>query len=205
MGIKSILSDGKLAKIELVFFCLLLVFNLVNIWSVDIYATLDGPAHLFNASLLNFYGKSELLKEYYVHNAFYLPNYLPHFILKNLLLFFEPFAAEKIFLSFIVIFIPISFRYAVSLISGSINNLSFLIFTLVFSSLFNVGFFNFSFAFIFFNCQLILLHFLLNSANKIWISILFVCNSVILFYSHPFVFCCMYYCYLLNSCCSFTF
>jgi hypothetical protein len=184
---EKILSEDKLIKIEFLFFCLLLVGGLVNIWSLDIYATLDGPAHLYNASLLNIYNQSYFLKAYYDINFFYLPNYLPQLLQKELLLLFNPFVAEKIFLSFIVILLPISFRYAVSFYSNKGKNFSFLIFSLVFSNLFNSGFYNFYFAFIFLNLQLVLLHFLLVRKNTL-ILFLFLCNTFLLYYSHPFVF-----------------
>jgi len=178
----------KYFKIELLFFYLLLVFNLINVWSVDIYISLDGPSHLYNSSILNFIDTSGFLNEYYVQNEFFLPNYLAHIILAKLQLVFDPFISEKIFLSAIVIFLPLSFRSAIKHYSVHSNELSFLIFTLVFTFLFHLGFFSFSFAFILFNVQLILTSYFLNNKINWWICVLFAVTCVALFYTHPFVF-----------------
>lgn len=180
--------QNKYFTINHIFFYLLLVFNLVNIWSVDIYATMDGPAHLYNAGLLHHIGNSLFLQEYYELNEFFLPNYLPHFILSKLFLFFEPFVAEKIFLSLIVVFLPLSFKYASHVLSGRQNKLSFLVFSLVFTFLFGVGFFNFSLAFIFMNCQVILTHFIITNKNSWIITTAFILTNLALFYTHPFVY-----------------
>ncbi len=178
----------KYIRIDFIFFYVLLLFNLFNIWSVDIYATMDGPAHLYNAGLLNHLGSSSFLQEYYALNEFFLPNYLPHFILSKLFLFFDPFVAEKILLSLIAVFLPLSFRYATYVISGGEGRLSFLVFSLIFTFLFGVGFFNFSLAFIFFNCLLILTHFIVSNKINWFIIFTFIISNLALFYTHPFVY-----------------
>ncbi len=178
----------KYFKIDLIFFYLLLIYNLVNIWSVDIYASLDGPSHLYNSSLLNYINDSDYLNGYYVQNRFFLPNYLPHLILSKLFLLFDPFISEKIYLSIIVVFLPLSFRYAVKLLSGTEAVFSFLIFSLMFGFLFHLGFFNFSFAFIFLNCQLILAHYMLTGKNNWKVILLFIVTNLALYYTHPFVY-----------------
>ncbi len=147
---------------------------------------MDGPAHLYNATLLNQISGSEFLQGFYEKNVFFIPNRLSHFILSGLFNVFGPITSEKILFSFIVLGLPLSFRAAVKELSGN-TILSFLIFPLVFSRLFHFGMFNFSLAFILFNIQLILTNRFLNGAS-VSKAIFFSLNSCLLFFAHGFVF-----------------
>ena len=181
------LFNKKYLNLENFFFNGLLVISLINVWAVNVYATIDGPAHLYNAGLLNLFDGNSFLNEYFQKNDLFLPNYFSHILLSKLFLFFDPFTSEKIFLSFIVLFMPLSFRYVIKLYTK--NTLyAFLIFPLVFSFLLHVGFFNFCAAFIFFNCQIALLYFFLKENKKWHHLVLFVLNSIILFNAHAFIF-----------------
>ena len=181
------LFNKKYLNPETLFFYGFLVISLINVWAVNVYSTIDGPAHLYNAGLLNLFDGNSFLNEYFQKNDLFLPNYFSHILLSNLFLFFDPFTSEKIFLSFLVLFMPLSFRLVIKLYTK--NTLySFLIFPLVFSFLMHVGFFNFCAAFIFFNCQLALLFFFLKENKKWHHLVLFVLNSIILFNAHAFVF-----------------
>jgi hypothetical protein len=166
----------------------LLILSIINIWSVNIYVTNDGPSHLYNAGLLNLMDGNSFLNEFYKKNDLFLPNYFSHIVLSNLFLVFDPFTSEKIFLSLFVLFLPLTFRYALKLYTKN-TRYSFLIFPLVFSFLFQFGFFNFCVAFVFLNCQLILLYFILQDNKKWHHLLLFVFNSIVLYHAHPFVFC----------------
>ena len=142
------LFNKKYLNPETLFFYGFLVISLINVWAVNVYSTIDGPAHLYNAGLLNLFDGNSFLNEYFQKNDLFLPNYFSHILLSNLFLFFDPFTSEKIFLSFLVLFMPLSFRLVIKLYTK--NTLySFLIFPLVFSFLMHVGFFNFCAAFIF--------------------------------------------------------
>src|SRR5688572_28525624 len=79
-----------------VFICLSFYF----IWSVPAFVTMDGPAHLYNASLLNQFESSTLLQDFYIRNSGFLPNSFTHYLLAWLLKFFPPLVCEKIFISF---------------------------------------------------------------------------------------------------------
>lgn len=173
---------------KIIFLCFL-IFNLVNIWSAGVYVSLDGPSHLYNSSLLNFYDSSEFLQTYYTKNILLLPNTLSHLLLSKLFLVFDAITSEKILLSCVVVFVPLTFRYAVRVISGTTNKFSFIIFPLVFSGLLHVGFFNFYLVFIFLNLQMVLAHYILSNKYRWTVAILFVLNTVPLFFAHAFNFC----------------
>jgi hypothetical protein len=177
----------KYFTFENLFFYGLLVISLVNIWSQNIYVTIDGPTHLYNSGLLNLIGNDAFLKSFYVQNDLFLPNYFSHIVLSNLFLVFDPFTSEKIFFSLFVILLPLSFRYLAKLYAK--NTLySFLVFPLMFGFLFHVGFFNFCFAFVFLNFQLALLYFFLHEKSKWYHLLLFILNSIVLFNCHAFIF-----------------
>lgn len=180
----------KTTPLEQIIFLCFLAFNVINVWVLDVYITLDGPAHLYNANLLNHIASSAFLQEFYMQNSFFLPNYLSHLLLSKLALLFHPLVSEKILLSFIVIFLPLSFRLLITDFSKSKQGtmFSFLIFPLVFTKLLHTGFYNFTLAFIFFNCQLVLYHRIFYAKKTPLLLILFIANSLILFYSHAFVF-----------------
>lgn len=173
---------------ERIVFASFLIFNLINVWSVEFFISQDGPAHLYNAGLLNLYHSSDFLKTYYSENVFFLPNYFSHFVLSKLCFFLDPLISEKILLSVIVIFLPVSFRAATRVLSNNKNSFTFLIFPLVFSKLLYMGFFNFTLAFIFFNCHLILINRILTKGFSWKTALALFANSLLLFYSHALIF-----------------
>jgi hypothetical protein len=184
-----IVTKIKHYKIESVFFYLMLIYSLALIWKYDFYLTIDGPSHLYNSSLLNFYDSSDFLKHYFDKNTQFLPNYTDHILLQQFLKFYNVFFAHKLFLSLIVFFLPVTFRYAVKLISNNEGNYYFVIFPLLFNFLFHVGFYNFNLAFIFLNLQIAFTIKILNKAkNYPFFQCLLMLNSIVLFYTHAFIF-----------------
>lgn len=181
------MSIRRYLSFESLLFYGLLVACLVNVWSVKVYCTIDGPSHLYNAGLMNLIPSDPFLREYYALNPFYQSNYFSHVVLSKLFLVFDPFTSEKILISFMVVLLPLTFRKALQVYTQS-TRYSFLIFPLVFSFLFHMGFFNFCMAFVFFNAQLILLHAVLQSSRKWYHPVLFVLSGLLLFYCHAFVY-----------------
>ena len=168
----------------------MLVYSVMLFWKYDFYLTMDGPSHLYNSSLLNFYDKSDFLKQYLEkNNPLLLPNYTDHIILQFLFKFFSTTIAHKLLLCIIVIFIPITFKLAIRAVSNNKGNFSFMIFPLLFNSLLHFGFYNFNLAFVFLNLQILLTVFIINKTKRYYLFLfLFALNSVILFYTHAFVF-----------------
>jgi hypothetical protein len=185
----SLVTKIKKYSIENIFFIFLLIYSVALIWKYDFYLTLDGPAHIYNSGLLNLFDSSDFLKQYFEKNTLLLPNYTDHIIFQYLLKFFDGFYAHKIFLSLIIIFLPISFRHAVRSVSNNTSNFHFIIFPLLFNSLLHYGFYNFNLAFIFLNVQVILTTLVINRTKGYYLFlILIILNSVVLFYTHAFVF-----------------
>lgn len=185
---KSRLNKLRLTHIETIVFWVLVLFNLGYVWSIDTFGTMDGPSHLYNSGLLNSIKTDSFIQANYESNGFILPNFLTHFFLSFLFLFFKANVSEKIMLSFIFVLIPITFRYCVKLYSEGKSNFSLFIFPIIFNNLLHLGFFNMNFAFIFFNIHLILLYILIKNKPKWYWLLAFVINSFLLFYSHAFVY-----------------
>jgi hypothetical protein len=175
-------------RFEQIAFYILLALALLEQWWFRAFISMDGPAHLYNASLLNLYNSSDLVKGFFDKNFFYLPNYLSHWLLQGLLNVFDPLVAEKIFLSIIVVFLPITFRLLVRKITKDTPYYSFLIFPIVFSSLLHHGFYNFCLGFVLFNCQMILTMNLTGGYKRGQTIIFLFITSVLLFYCHLFGF-----------------
>ncbi|MBA3682519.1 MAG: hypothetical protein H0W73_15345 [Bacteroidetes bacterium] len=184
-----LITKLKEYKIENILFYSLIIYSVALIWKYDFYLTTDGPAHVYNSKLLNLLNTSDFINQYFEKNSLVLPNYTDHIILQYLLKFFSTLTAHKIFLSMLVIFLPLTFRYSIKCISNKAGNFSIIIFPLLFNSLLHFGFYNFNLAFIFLNLQVAFTVLILNNAKRNYLFlVLFVINSVVLFYTHGFVF-----------------
>lgn len=140
---------------EKIIFGLLLGGCIFSIWLLPAFITMDGPAHLYNASILNRFGSNSFFSNYLESNTWFLPNYLTHWMLQFLLLKFNFLTAEKILVTTIVVLIAISFRNLIHCLSEHSPIYSFLIFPLVFTNLLHCGFYNFSLSFGLFNLHLL--------------------------------------------------
>lgn len=133
-----------------VLFYLILLFNIILIVSVRFYPSLDGPAHLYNSTLLKgMLLKDQTLLNYFIFNSSYLPNWMSHSMLTFFLFFVPAWLSEKLLIIFYVAGMAFSFRYLVNSLNSSNSYLSLLIFPFIFTFLFHLGFYNFSLGFIF--------------------------------------------------------
>jgi hypothetical protein len=183
LGHQSILNFFLGSLSERLFFGILLGISLLNIWLLPAFVTMDGPAHLYNASILSTYGESDFYRTYLDLNHWYLPNFLSHWILQLLLVPFHFLVAEKILVSLIVLLTAFSFRSLISTISGGVPIYSFLIFPILFTNLLQYGFYNFSLSFGLLNLQLLFTFRFMRNSNFLSIIFLFV-NGVLLYYCH---------------------
>ncbi|MDQ3799092.1 MAG: hypothetical protein M3384_06560 [Acidobacteriota bacterium] len=85
----------------LVFFVLLAVFTCSPIWAVDYFINQDGSGHVYSASLMTgLLQGNPAVSEVYTFNSISFPNSSGHWILVGLLVFFSPFTATKIIVTF---------------------------------------------------------------------------------------------------------
>lgn len=165
---------------------MLLAVTGAYVWLQPAYVTMDGPAHLYNASLLNIHNNGSFVSGYLNKNLPLLPNYLSHLMIQLLLKGFDFLVAEKTLVTLIVTLLPLSFRWLIQTLTRVPAYYSFLIFPLVFTNLLQYGFYNFSLGLIFFNLHLCLtLKTLQLPSQKKWWLLLFI-NSFPLYFCHLF-------------------
>ena len=139
---------NSLWKYEKYFFFLIVFISLLPIISSKYFPTIDGPAHLHNANLLRhiwFEGNTNLL-QFFDFNKELNSNLVNHVWFAFGGLFLPSHLVEKSILVFYVIALPFSFRYLIRNIVDSENSgkvSSYLIFPLIYSFPFCIGFFNF--------------------------------------------------------------
>lgn len=154
------LKAGQLEK-----YCFLLItfISLYPVFTGIVFPTLDGPAHLHNANLINalLFNEQSIIHNFVEINPEPVPNWLGHFLLSFFNLFLPAFIAEKLLFICYIIGLPYSFRSLVNRTHPENRLVSYLIFPFIFSSFFFLGFYNF-------NLSLILLFFTLSFWLKIY-------------------------------------
>ncbi len=124
------------------------ILQLVPIWSVHYFPTLDGPLHVGN--MLTYMRMDEpgyeVLRLLYqpAHNV--APNYFVYIFLYGALQIFSPLVSEKLFLSLYVLSFPLAFRYALCALSRNAAVFSVLGFPMAYTTVVFLGFYNSSFA-----------------------------------------------------------
>lgn len=181
----------KVSKLEKYCFLLITLISLYPIFTSTLFPTLDGPAHLHNANLINalLFNEPSIINDFIEINPEPVPNWLGHFILSFFNLFLPAFIAEKIILVIYIIGLPYSFRSLVNRIHPENKLVSYLIFPFIFSSFFFLGFYNF-------NLSLILLFFTLsfwlktnqNTPTSVGTIIKLSLLITLTYFSHVFVF-----------------
>ncbi len=130
-----------------VFFSFVFIF-LLPVIGIRYFPTLDGPAHLYNANLLNqlwFHGHSEILR-FFDLNLSNQTNWISHIWFAICSFAFKTFLVEKSIIVFYIIALPYSFRYLIiSLTDDSEKSTlsSYLIFPFIYSFPLCIGFYNF--------------------------------------------------------------
>lgn len=180
---------SKLKPYEPYIFYLFILIHLLPVFLIQLFPTVDGPAHLYNARVIVelLTNDTSPLKDYYIFNSSIVPNWTGHFFLSLLLLFFSGAVAEKIFLAAFIVFMPLSFRYIFKVTNAKEVYLSYFVFPFIYSFLFFYGFYNFlvGLVFLFFAIALWLKY-----SRKGWTYARVLGLSalaVILYFSHLFV------------------
>ncbi len=142
----------KIKQVHL--FYLVLLVNVAILFSVKLYPSLDGPAHLYNSKLIYHLikGDNEAINNFFTFNAFPVPNWVDHIVMA-FFYFIAPFwLVEKAYIIVYLIGLSVSFRLLVRQLNPSDSGLSILIFPFVYNYLFRMGFYNntISFVFLFF-------------------------------------------------------
>jgi hypothetical protein len=134
---------------EAILFRIFLVIHLVPVLSLTPFVTLDGPAHLFNSTLIRqlLTGTSSIASSFLMFNPVLEPNWTGHAVMAFLLGFIPPLMVEKIVLSSILILTAIGYRKLMLRFDSNNGWLSWSIFPFLCNFVFCLGFINFSIGF----------------------------------------------------------
>ena len=175
-------------KAEPYVFVALILLNLFPILSNKFFPTMDGPAHLYNSNLLKeiITNPSTKLLSYYSFND-QIVNWLDHVLLTSFLLILPAYLAEKLLLFIYIAGLPLAFRELIKSLAPQNIELSSIIFPILYTFLFILGFYNYSLALI---ILLILCNYYIKNINKISARslVVFFALFTLLFYAHVFVF-----------------
>jgi hypothetical protein len=133
---------------ESLFFFFIAVVNTFPVLSLHFFPTLDGPAHLYNATLIDqlLFKNNEVLQGFFNFNNEAIPNWTGHFLLAFFHLFLPGYLAEKAMLLVYLIGLPWSFRYLIKTLSPGNYLLCYIIFPFTYSFVLYLGFYNFCLA-----------------------------------------------------------
>jgi hypothetical protein len=148
------MTGKRYFHIELYLFLAFSIVSILPFILVKYVPSLDGPQHLYTARLIaELLQGDELITRFFMLNPVIVGNLGSQYILAFLLFAFPAWLAEKIFVSFFIIGLALSFRYFIRSMAKPGTLLYLLIFPFAFTSLFMLGYYNFSLAFIpFFLC-----------------------------------------------------
>ena len=135
---------NKLTKYERFFFLAVVLLNLIPVLSHRFFPTIDGPAHLYNANLINHMLLHPDFDSYFQFNPELVPNWTGHILLCFFNWFLPGFLAEKMLLILYFVGLPYAFRNLIKSANGEAVWLSYLIFPFTYNYLLSLGFYNFS-------------------------------------------------------------
>lgn len=140
-------TDWGSKSIERNLFYLFSILNVLPVFLVRQYASLDGPQHLYISNVIGELWKSnELFQQFFKFNDIIVGNWTGHFLLSVFNYLLPGWIAEKLLLATYLLGLAFSFRYLIFSIKGSSSFISFLIFPISYTTLFHFGYYNFNIA-----------------------------------------------------------
>lgn len=134
----------KLSKYEKIFFFVVILVNLIPVLSHHFFPTLDGPAHAYNATLINHMLFNSDFDAFFQFNSEAVPNWTGHFLLCFFKWFLPGYLAEKFLFITYFVGVAYAFRKLVRSFNPDYIGLSYLVFLFAYNFLFALGFYNFS-------------------------------------------------------------
>lgn len=139
-----VLPSRDSGSIEIFVFYLFIGINLIPVFLGVYTLTNDGPAHLYNATLLKHFwdNQADFISHYFELNTHISTNWVGHGLLAILMYAVPDWAAEKIILCIYLIGLPLSFRYAMQQLKPENSVYSLLIFPFLYCQVFTLGFYS---------------------------------------------------------------
>ncbi len=174
-------------QVERLLFAALVLAFLAPIWANEYFLTGDGPCHLYNAKvLLDFFTSHnvDFYSDYYLLNQNTEPNWFSHIALAFLLNFFPGQVAEKVFLTVYVLSFAFILRALIKSIDPENTFLVLVGLPFMMHHTFQMGFYNYSFGFVFF--FLSLWYWIRNSGRFTFAKLaVFPVLNLLLYFTHP--------------------
>lgn len=149
MYFSSMIKRYPALTFENVFFWLCLLASLWVVWFNPYNPTLDGPAHLYNAQLMNYLiGGNKFIGSYYTLNKIPVANLTDHYILACMLDIFSWQMVEKLFPMLYLLGFSLLFRRLIRQWNPTHTGLSMAAIPFSFSLFYYWGFFNFCLSFL---------------------------------------------------------
>jgi hypothetical protein len=171
-----------------ILFYVFLAANLTPLFFTYFVGSLDGPKHLQIANIITELWKgNDLFADYFELSPKYTANIFGHYFLASLMMGLPAWLAEKLLLSFYVILLATGLRYLIFSITKKPGYSYFLIFPLTYTSLFLMGYYNYSiaFGFLFFSVG----YYIRNYSNMSWLRVIKLMVLILLtYYTHFFVY-----------------
>lgn len=128
-------------------FTLFLVGSIVPLFFVRYVPSLDGPKHLFVGQVVKqLWLGNGFFEQFYALNPLYNGNVLGNYLIAFFMLLLPAWLAEKLFLVLYIVVLATGFRQLQIAIAGKASHMGVLVFAFVYTSLFMLGYYNFSLA-----------------------------------------------------------
>jgi len=133
-----------------ILFVLFAIGNLISLWVLDYFPSVDGPAHVSLVHAWINYDNPEIgiYREFYEKSSLNTPNLFIYASLYLLMTLFPPFVSEKILLSIFVVGLPYAIRYMTTSLDPKGGVVALLSFPIAFNYITYFGFYNFLFGII---------------------------------------------------------
>ncbi len=163
---------SKIQQYEPWLFGVMVVLFIIPLWVYPYIPTQDGPAHLFNAHLINGLlqeHKNPMTDGFYELNKEFTPTWVFHLVLARLGRMAGVQTAERMILSVLIVFLPLVTRLGVSKINQQMTPLAWLVFPMNYNHLFYYGFYSMCFSVPFFVLSFTLVLEFLKSGKKMYL------------------------------------
>ncbi len=128
-------------------FTLFLAGSIVPLFFVRYVPSLDGPKHLFVGQVVKqLWLGNGFFEQFYALNPLYNGNVLGNYLIAFFMLFLPTWLAEKLFLVLYIVVLATGFRQLQIAIARKASHMGVLVFAFVYTSLFMLGYYNFSLA-----------------------------------------------------------
>lgn len=138
-------SDQQGTNFEAAAFYLAVGLLLIPIWAFPVFATQDGPVHLYNADLIRqlLANKDAWFSDWIRLNPRPDPTWAPHLLLAGLLSFLPVDLTEKLFQTVCIAALPVAARYALGGLAAGAGQWAWLSLPMAYSFSFHLGFYSF--------------------------------------------------------------